>query len=113
MPGFPNFFMIVGPNSPSGNISIIDVSETQTRYIMACIELLRSGRAKALAPRAEAAREFHELLLAAMKNTVWVTGCKSWYLDADGTPILWPWSAKRFHEELRHPDFADFELAGA
>jgi hypothetical protein len=44
MPGFPNFFMLVGPNSPIGNISLIDVSEVQAEYIMRCIHLLRKGK---------------------------------------------------------------------
>ena len=45
-----------------------------------------------------------------MKGTVWVTGCTSWYLDSDGVPTLWPWSARHFHREMRRPDFGDFEL---
>lgn len=109
MPGFPNYFMLVGPNSPIGNISIIDVSETQTRYVLKCVEWLRAGRASALSPRVEAAEAFQADLREAMKNTVWVSGCKSWYIDDEGTPTLWPWSAKRFHQILKAPDFSDFE----
>jgi len=108
--GFPNFFMLVGPNSPIGNISLIDVSEVQADYIMQCIRLLREGQVRALAPTAEATRAFHERLLEAMKDTVWVTGCSSWYLDADGVPNTWPWTARRFHQEMRKPTLADFEL---
>ena len=48
-----------------------------------------------------------------MKGTVWVTGCTSWSLDEEGVPISWPWSAKRFHKELRKPNFDDFELRSA
>jgi cation diffusion facilitator CzcD-associated flavoprotein CzcO len=110
VPGFPNFFMLVGPNSPIGNISLIDVSEVQADYIMKCIRLLRKGEVRALAPTAEATRAFHERLLGAMKDTVWVTGCNSWYLDANGVPNTWPWSARRFHQEMRKLSLADFEL---
>jgi len=113
MPGFPNFFMIVGPNSPIGNISVIDVSETQTGYILACIERVEQGGGKALAPKREAAEAFQASLRDAMKDTVWVTGCNSWYLDPDGIPTLWPWSAKHFHEVMRHPNFDDFDLIDA
>ena len=90
MPGFPNFFMLVGPNSPIGNISIIDVSEVQADYIMQCLRLLRDGRCITVAPKLEAARRFHASVMDAMQNTVWVTGCNSWYLDEDGVPITWP-----------------------
>ncbi len=110
LPGFPNFFMLVGPNSPIGNISLIDVSEVQADYILRCIRLLRNGKAKALAPTAEATREFNEDLLEAMEGTVWVTGCTSWYLDADGVPNTWPWTASRFHKEMRKPRLEDFEV---
>ncbi len=112
MPGFPNFFMLVGPNSPVGNVSLIDVSEVQTNYVMQCIALLREGKASALAPSAEATRVFHESVLGAMADTVWTTGCKSWYLDEDGVPITWPWSAKRFHKEMRTLKISDFDLVG-
>jgi cation diffusion facilitator CzcD-associated flavoprotein CzcO len=109
LPGFPNFFMLVGPNSPIGNISIIDVSETQSAYILKCIERLRSGEVTALDAKHAAAREFNERVKAAMQDTVWVTGCKSWYLDGEGDPITWPWSAQRFRKEMRRPRFEDFE----
>ncbi len=110
VPGFPNFFMLVGPNSPIGNISLIDVSEVQAEYILGCIRRLQGGDVAALSPSEEATRRFHAALLDAMQDTVWVTGCNSWYLDADGVPNTWPWTAKRFHKEMRRPDFADFEL---
>jgi cation diffusion facilitator CzcD-associated flavoprotein CzcO len=113
MPDFPNFFMLVGPNSPIGNISIIDVSETQTKYVMDCIERLERNPGKAIVPKREAALAFQASLRDAMKDTIWVTGCKSWYLDPDGTPTLWPWPAKTFHEVMKTPDFADFELIDA
>ncbi len=113
MPGFPNFFMLVGPNSPIGNISLIDISEVQANYIMEFVHMLRKGRCTAVAPKPEATRRFHETLLEAMKGTVWVTGCNSWYLDKDGVPITWPWSARRFHRDLRKPDLSEFDLRTA
>jgi cation diffusion facilitator CzcD-associated flavoprotein CzcO len=113
MPGFPNLFMLCGPNSPIGNLSLIDVSEVQADYILKCIRLLRDGKARTLAPNAEATRAFHERLLAAMENTVWVTGCNSWYLDENGVPITWPWTASRFHRDMRRPDFGEFDLESA
>lgn len=109
MPGFPNFFMIVGPNSPIGNISVIDVSETQTRYVLECIDRIDREPGRGLVPKREAAEAFQASLREAMQGTVWVTGCNSWYLDPDGMPTLWPWSAGRFHRMMRRPDFADFE----
>ena len=117
IPGFPNFFMLVGPNSPIGNISLIDVSEVQADHILRCIRLLRkapgNGGVTALAPTVLATREFHAKLVEAMQDTVWVTGCNSWYLDGDGVPNTWPWTASRFHKEMRKPQLGDFELHGS
>ena len=113
MPGFPNLFMIVGPNSPIGNISIIDVSETQTAYVLQCIERLDREEGRALSPKPAAAEAFQKDLRESMKGTVWVTGCNSWYISPDGTPTLWPWSAGHFHKLLRSPDFDDYDFVEA
>ncbi len=110
MPGFHNFFMLIGPNSPIGNVSLIDVSEVQAAYIIQCINRLREKKTKAMAPTMEATRAFHKSVLGAMEGTVWTTGCKSWYLDEDGVPVTWPWSAARFHKEMERPDFSDFNM---
>ena len=110
VPGFPNFFMLVGPNSPIGNFSVIQISELQIAYILQLADLVRSGRCQAIAPSAEATQRFNADLREAMKGTVWVSGCRSWYLDRNGNPALWPWSFDRFRDEMRTPDLADFAL---
>jgi cation diffusion facilitator CzcD-associated flavoprotein CzcO len=113
IPDFPNYFFLVGPNSPIGNISIIDVSETQTAYILQCIERIEREGCAAVVPKAAAAEAFQAELREAMKGTVWVSGCKSWYISPDGTPTLWPWSAGHFHDLLRRPEFDDLEFLPA
>jgi len=110
VPGFPNWFLLIGPNSPIGNYSLITISEIQMDYILQLIELWREGRADAIVPRVEACARFNAALKAAMGGTVWVTGCKSWYLDANGNPAMWPWTFERFRREMAHPALADFEL---
>ena len=56
VPGFPNFFMMVGPNSPIGNFSLIMISEMQLAYIMQLVDLIRTGRYREVAPTAAATR---------------------------------------------------------
>ncbi len=112
IPGFPNFFMMIGPNSPIGNFSLIMVAEAQIRYILDLVAEVRDGRCRALQPRAEACAAFNEAIRGAMGKTVWVSGCRSWYLDRNGQPILWPWSLERFQEEMRAPDLDEYQLAG-
>lgn len=111
--GFPNFFMLVGPNSPIGNFSVIQISELQVDYILQLLDLLRDGRCRAVGPRQEASARFNAALREAMQGTVWVSGCRSWYLDRNGNPALWPWSFDRFRDEMRTPDLADFKLTPA
>ncbi|MBJ19451.1 MAG: monooxygenase [Deltaproteobacteria bacterium] len=113
IPDFPNFFMLAGPNSPLGNISVIDVAETQSRYIVDCIRRLKREPGRVMVPKRAAAEAFHAELIGAMKGTIWVSGCNSWYLDGDGFPVLWPWSARRFHDVMRSPEFEDYEFMSA
>jgi cation diffusion facilitator CzcD-associated flavoprotein CzcO len=110
MPGFPNFFMLIGPNSPVGNFSLIEVAETQLNYVMQLIDHALGKGAHAIEASQAATDDFNERLVEATKGTIWVTGCRSWYLNEDGIPAAWPWTLQRFREEMRTPDFGDFEL---
>jgi cation diffusion facilitator CzcD-associated flavoprotein CzcO len=110
MPDFPNFFMLNGPNGPVGNFSLIEVAELQFAYIMQLVDRLRSGEAREISPTRAALDRFEAERTAAAQNTVWVTGCKSWYLDDRGIPAVWPWPFDRFRAEMREPALADFEL---
>lgn len=110
VPGFPNFFTMVGPNSPIGNFSLIMISEMQLAYIMQLVELIRTGKYREVAPTAAATARFNAAIKEAMKGTVWVTGCRSWYLDKNGNPAMWPWTFERFEAEMAAPDLSEFEL---
>ncbi|MBL6752163.1 MAG: NAD(P)/FAD-dependent oxidoreductase, partial [Nevskia sp.] len=84
--------------------------EMQLDYIFQLIELVRCGRCRAVVPAAEPTRRFNQALREAMKGTVWLSGCKSWYLDKNGNPATWPWSFEQFVQDMRAPDLRDFEL---
>lgn len=110
VPGFPNFFFTLGPQSPIGNFSAISISETQIHYILRCIELVRQGKVRTMRPRADATEKFNAFVRAAMPETIWVTGCQNWYMSKNGVPSAWPYSGARFRKELREPDLAEFEV---
>ncbi len=112
-PGFPNYFMLIGPNSPIGNYSLITISELQMDYIMQLIDLWRSGSAHEIEPRVDATQRFNEDIKKSMAGTIWVTGCKSWYIDKHGNPAMWPWSFKRFRKEMAQPQLDEFEIRTA
>ncbi len=111
IPGFPNLFMLNGPNGPVGNFSLIEVAELQFGYILQLVELVRSGRCRQVSASRSATQQFDEDRVEAAKHTVWQTGCSSWYLDDRGVPAVWPWTFDRFREEMAKPKLSDYELA--
>ena len=110
VPGFPNFFMLNGPNGPVGNFSLIEVAELQFAYIMQLVDLVRSGRCREVSADEEATRRFEAERVEAARKTVWATGCNSWYLDDRGIPATWPWSFDRFREEMTAPQLDAYDL---
>jgi cation diffusion facilitator CzcD-associated flavoprotein CzcO len=110
VPGFPNLFMLNGPNGPVGNFSLIEVAELQWGYIMQLVDLVRSGQCEQVCPSAEATQRFDTERVEAAKKTVWMTGCRSWYLDDRGIPAVWPWTFDRFREEMAAPSLEAYEL---
>lgn len=113
VPGFPNMFMLMGPHSPIGNNSLIPIAEDQAEYAMWWINQIRDGRIATAAPTEAATKDYNEEMKAAMPQTIWVTGCKSWYLGKDGLPELFPWAPQRHRELLRAPDPADYDVRTA
>ncbi|MGH9050998.1 MAG: flavin-containing monooxygenase [Acidimicrobiia bacterium] len=109
IPGFPNFFMLNGPNGPVGNFSLIEVAELQFAYIMQLVERLRAGECREISATREAMEQHEAARVEAVKSTVWVTGCRSWYLDDRGIPAVWPWSFDRFRTEMQAPNPTAFE----
>lgn len=110
VPDFPNLFMVNGPNGPVGNFSLIDAAEAQIGYLMQLVGLLRRGDCRQISASAEATARFEASRVHAARKTVWVTGCRSWYLDQTGVPIAWPWSFAQFGEAMTRPRLADYEL---
>jgi cation diffusion facilitator CzcD-associated flavoprotein CzcO len=110
IPEFPNLFMLNGPNGPVGNFSLIEVAELQFDYIMQLIECLRSGSVAEIAATSAATEQLEAERVEAAKSTVWVTGCRSWYLDDRGIPAAWPWKFDKFRDEMAAPRMDAFEL---
>ena len=111
IPGFPNLFMLNGPNGPVGNFSLIEVAELQLGYILQLVERLRSGRAGEISPSEEATQRFEAERTEAARHTIWGSGCRSWYLDDRGVPASWPWTFDRFRAEMSAPKLEAYELS--
>ncbi len=82
--GFPNLFMMYGPNTNLGAGSIIYMLERQNRYITQCVRELHQRGLRYLDVRPEVLRAFNEELQQRNKNTTYESGCHSWYINAEG-----------------------------
>lgn len=110
VPDFPNFFLLNGPTGPVGNFSLVDIAEQQWGYCDQLVDLIRSGEADSVSPTHEALKEYETARGEAAKRTVFASGCKSWYLDKFGVPLVWPWSYATFVEKMSKPDLGDYRL---
>jgi cation diffusion facilitator CzcD-associated flavoprotein CzcO len=113
MPGFPNFFMLMGPHSPVGNYALTAIAESQADHILGWVAKWRAGDISTVAPTASATDRFNADLRAAMPDTVWASGCQSWYLGQDGLPEVWPWTPDRHRRMMREVNLADFDIRPA
>jgi cation diffusion facilitator CzcD-associated flavoprotein CzcO len=105
--GFPELYLLLGPNTGLGHNSVVLMIELATGYVMKCLERGRSG-AHVVTRGAQAA--FTSEMLRKTAHTVWATGCRSWYLDAFGhNTAIWPGSTIAYWWRTRRPDPADFE----
>ncbi|MDB5987471.1 MAG: NAD(P)/FAD-dependent oxidoreductase [Nevskia sp.] len=85
--GFPNLFIVYGPNTNLGAGSIIFMVECQQKYIAQAAALLRDEALSTIDVLPQAEREFIDQLRSASKDSVYEAGCHSWYLSADGRNI--------------------------
>jgi cation diffusion facilitator CzcD-associated flavoprotein CzcO len=92
VPGFPNMFLIYGPNTNGGTGSVVFTIEAGITHVIAALAELDRARARRIEIRPEAAQAFDRELRSALAATVWHTGCTNWYVDEHGNdPNQWPW----------------------
>ncbi|MEO6628541.1 MAG: NAD(P)/FAD-dependent oxidoreductase [Aquihabitans sp.] len=110
--GFPNLFMLYGPNTNLGHNSIVFMIERQIAYSLTCLRAVVEGRGPVLDVRPEVQAASNRRLARDLSRTVWAAGCHSWYKTASGR-ITNNWSATTARYWLRtaRPHLADFEGA--
>jgi cation diffusion facilitator CzcD-associated flavoprotein CzcO len=108
--GFPNLFLLLGPNTGLGHTSVVLMIESQLAHITAALRHLRRTGLAAIEPAPEAQRRYADWVDTKMATTVWsVGGCRSWYLDANGhNSTIWPGFATGFRHRLRRFRAADY-----
>jgi cation diffusion facilitator CzcD-associated flavoprotein CzcO/acetyl esterase/lipase len=109
--GFPNLFVMYGPNTNLGAGSIITQLESQIAYIVDAIRRLRRTGGW-LSVKPEVQESFDRTLQERLADSVWVTGCNNWYVDENGRDTNnWPGFTLEYRWRTRRLDPADYEEA--
>jgi cation diffusion facilitator CzcD-associated flavoprotein CzcO len=110
--GFPNLFLMIGPNTGLGHNSIVFMAESQIAYVMDCLRVVEERGLETVEVRADVQRAYNEELQEGLKDTVWTAGgCSSWYIDAKGRcTTIWPDFTWRFRRRLRRFDPESYVL---
>ncbi len=112
--GFPNFFILVGPNTGLGHNSIVYMIESQVHYVTEALRTMRERDLGWVDVRPDVQAEFNDHLQAKLDGAVWSSGCESWYLDASGkNRTLWPGFTFKFREATGEFRAEDYDYAEA
>jgi len=114
VPGFPNMFLLYGPNTNGGTGSVIYTIEAGMNHVLSALDELRTRDARRIEVRRQAAAAFDRELRAALSESVWHSGCTSWYVDENGNdPNQWPWTWSAYRRRTERIDPAAYELSGS
>jgi cation diffusion facilitator CzcD-associated flavoprotein CzcO len=112
--GFPNLFLMLGPNTGLGHTSVVLMAEAQSRYVIAALKKMDEQEAATVDVRAEAQAEFVEDIKQRSVGTVWFTGCKSWYIDSTGrNSTAWPGFTFTYFRRTASFDSASYSFGPA
>ncbi|KAI1768018.1 flavin-binding monooxygenase [Hypoxylon sp. FL1150] len=113
---FPNFFMMLGPNSAIGSGSLTVILENEGDYIIKCIRKLQKEDYATMTIKPERVRDWSEYCHEYFKRTVYTDTCHSWYKSEGGSGDriigLWPGSTMHALEALRAPRWEDYDYEG-
>jgi cation diffusion facilitator CzcD-associated flavoprotein CzcO len=110
--GFPNLYLLLGPNTGLGHNSMVFMIESQIRLVLSCMQALRERGAEVATVKPAAQARFNATLQPRLQRSVWSSGCQSWYLDANGRiPTLWPGFTFEFWLRTRRVKQRDFDFS--
>ncbi len=114
VPGFPNMFLLYGPNTNGGTGSVIYTIEAGVGHVIAALGALERSEASRIEVRREAAERFDRELRDALAGTVWHSGCTNWYVDENGNdPSQWPWVWSAYRRRTARLEPGAYELGDA
>lgn len=110
--GFPNMFLVTGPNTGLGTTSMIFMMESQFAYIADAMKTMRREKLRWVDVRPEAQAEFNAEMQRRAEGTTWLSGCKSWYLNREGKNVgLWPSYTFEYRWRTRRFDLGKYQRA--
>jgi cation diffusion facilitator CzcD-associated flavoprotein CzcO len=113
--GFPNLFLLVGPNSAGGYNSIIFTTEAHVNYVVECLKQMDRHGVRSVEVRPDVYDAFSRETERRLRASVWNKGgCASWYLDRNGrNGVWWPGFTWRLWQRTRRFDTSDYQLTAA
>ena len=109
--GFPNLFILYGPNTNLAHNSIVFMLESQIRYVIQCIKMLQDPDLRYMDVKADRQNRYSRKIQEKLKHSVWEAGCSSWYKTASGKNTNnWPGFTFSYRLMTAAPDRQDFEL---
>ncbi|UVE95188.1 NAD(P)/FAD-dependent oxidoreductase [Dietzia sp. B32] len=112
--GYPNLFVLVGPATGLGHSSMIYMIESQLNYLVDALRTMRDRDLQTVEVRSAVQDAYNRELRDSTGETVWVTGCRSWYLDAKGNaPAVWPDFTFSFRNQTREFDLSAYRRTAA
>ena len=112
--GFPNLFLLLGPNTGLGHNSMVFMIESQLAYVLDALKTMDREGAAAAEVRPEVLEASNAAVDRRMNGTVWQTGCSSWYFDSTGrNAAIWPDWTWRFRQRTARFDAGNYVLRPA
>jgi cation diffusion facilitator CzcD-associated flavoprotein CzcO len=109
--GFPNFFMLYGPNTNLAHNSIVLMIESQIGHVLACLDRLDRDGARRIEVKKDIQQRFNARLQRRLQSGIWSKGCTSWYLTAAGKNTTnWPGYSFMFRLRTRAPNWDDYAV---
>jgi cation diffusion facilitator CzcD-associated flavoprotein CzcO len=109
--GFPNLFLLLGPNTGTGHTSTLLYIEAQVDYALKCLRESRRRGSAWLAVKPEVMAAHNRALQERLAATVWAGPCSSWYKTPDGhIAAIWPGFSWEYTRAMRRPRFEDYQF---
>ena len=110
--GFPNLFLLIGPNTGLGHSSMVFIIESQLAYVLDAVKRMRARGLRFVDVRPDVQAAYNAGIQEKLKKTVWATGCMSWYLTRSGkNTTVWPGFTFEYRRLTQRFDAGSYEEA--